>query len=106
MNLCLMRVIAPLLLLLFAGDAYSYSFGLQWTFETKGAIGPPVLADINGDGKREIAFTTIDGFAYVLSSDGELMWSFMTGGRRRLPTNFGLIPGLTVADLERMEPQR
>ena len=99
MNFCVMRLIAVLILLIMVGDAYS--FEQLWAYEAGGEIASPVIADVDGDGKKEVVFSTTDGFVYALRGDGGLMWSFMTGGKRRLPSNFGLIPSPTVADLDR-----
>jgi outer membrane protein assembly factor BamB len=37
---------------------------------------PPVLADINGDGKQEVIVCSDNGFLYVLTDGGKLLWEF------------------------------
>ena len=40
---------------------------------------PPNVADINGDGKKEIVFGSESGNIYALSPDGELLWKKKIG---------------------------
>ena len=53
---------------------------LQWRFAQDGwLIGSPLLADLNGDGLREVVFGSYSGELFALSSGGELLWRFSVG---------------------------
>lgn len=57
---------------------------ILWTFDLKdNAFGNPSAADLDGDGFKEIVFSTYrnDGFVYALNSeDGSLLWKYNIGG--------------------------
>ena len=72
-------------LLLFGSEsgsiqAISESGKPQWQFKAKGAVRTtPLVADINGDGKEEIVFGSIDKTLYAIRGDGSLLWAFNAG---------------------------
>jgi outer membrane protein assembly factor BamB len=89
--------IAIILLLISLGEAYSLE--LLWTYETRGEVGSPTLADVDGDGMLDIIVISTDGFAYVLRGNGTLMWSFMYKLRGRRPINPGIFSSPVAVDL-------
>ena len=53
---------------------------LQWRFAQDGwLIGSPLLADLDGDGLREVVIGSYSGELFALSSGGELLWRFSAG---------------------------
>ena len=41
---------------------------------------PPTLADINGNGNKEVIVGSDAGVLHVIGHDGKLLWDFKTGG--------------------------
>jgi hypothetical protein len=58
----------------------------------------PAVADLDGDGKREILFPAYDGVLYAIHSDGQLFWKFSFAD---LGTRFATEP--VIADLNNDE---
>ncbi|MEK6968196.1 MAG: PQQ-binding-like beta-propeller repeat protein [Nanoarchaeota archaeon] len=54
----------------------------QWQFKAKGPIKTtPLVADINGDGKEEVIFGSLDKYLYALNGEGKLIWAFNAGSQ-------------------------
>ncbi|MBD3388772.1 MAG: PQQ-binding-like beta-propeller repeat protein [Candidatus Altiarchaeales archaeon] len=72
-----------------AESSFSFDdFNILWHFQTGEAVrGPPSVADIDGDGVRDIVFGSDDDHLYVLDDRGRLKWEYETGGNvRSAPT--------------------
>ncbi|MCG3112545.1 MAG: VCBS repeat-containing protein [Candidatus Manganitrophus sp. SB1] len=96
-------------LFVFRSDATRFP-GFERPFETRGHHSPrvtedpggnivdvtpaPAVADLDGDGKKEILFPAYDGVLYAVHSDGQLFWTFAFSD---LGTRFASEP--VVADL-------
>jgi outer membrane protein assembly factor BamB len=49
----------------------------KWDFDARSAIsGPPCVADVDGDGKKEIIFGTKKGRVFVLGQDSGIKWFY------------------------------
>ena len=53
----------------------------KWTYQTGGAVySTPAVGDVNGDGKLEVVFSSLDGWLYTVSAEnGVLVWKFNIG---------------------------
>ena len=51
-----------------------------WVYRTDDRLYySPVAGDLNGDGRLEVVFTTLEGMVYALDIGGELVWSYDLG---------------------------
>jgi outer membrane protein assembly factor BamB len=53
----------------------------RWAYQTGGSVySTPAVGDINGDGKLEVVFSSLDGWLYAVSAEnGSLVWKFNMG---------------------------
>ncbi|MFB6196922.1 MAG: FG-GAP repeat domain-containing protein, partial [Halobacteriaceae archaeon] len=50
-----------------------------FTYETDGAIvSSPTVADLNGDGEKEIVFGSCDNHVYAITNNGDTIWNYET----------------------------
>lgn len=65
-----------------------------WKREVFGKpVGPPVVADLNGDGEREVLCLTDTGVLSAHGSGGRLLFAWETGQRYRAPASAGDVDG-------------
>ncbi len=59
-----------------------------WKSKVNGCIRSSSIADLNGDGYKEIIVGTVimegngDGYVYILSHDGEILWQYHAGSKQ------------------------
>lgn len=53
----------------------------RWSASVEGMPVSPAVADVDGDGKAEIACVTGEGKLFLIASDGAVLWRFILGGR-------------------------
>lgn len=56
----------------------------------------PVIADIDGDGKKEIIVGPIDGMVYCLNNEGKELWNYYVGSD---PQNHGVAISPAICDI-------
>jgi len=60
----------------------NYSGKLLRKYTTNGqVVAPPLIADVNSDGRREASFGSVKGVFYVLNENGSAYWTVGPGGR-------------------------
>jgi outer membrane protein assembly factor BamB len=71
----------------FKGARYSIDLRLSFipTDEAQRMFGSPAIGDVNGDGRKDIVFGTIDGMLHVYDGSGTgttgtVIWEYQTGG--------------------------
>ncbi|MDD4856615.1 MAG: S8 family serine peptidase [Candidatus Krumholzibacteria bacterium] len=82
--------------------AYSSSGALLWEHATTGAVSAtPALADLDGDGKLEVACGS-GGYLYVIDGDGGTFagsWPFNIGGTKVSSAAIGDVDGDALAEI-------
>jgi tetratricopeptide (TPR) repeat protein len=67
-----------------AGGVSRYNLtdlALLWQYQSADAVkSSPAVADIAGDGAKEIVFGSDDRYLYAVDAGGRLLWRFKTGG--------------------------
>ncbi len=60
--------------------------GIVWRYQTQAGhvwgnrgVGPAAVGDLDGDGSDEVVFSSADGYAYCVGSDGTLRWTAYVG---------------------------
>lgn len=60
----------------------------------------PAVADLDGDGKKEILFPSYDGNLYAVHPDGTLFWKFLFADPRALPVEGPFASEPVIGDLD------
>lgn len=72
-----------------------------WNFTSGAAVrSSPALADLDGDGRRDVVVGSSDGYLYALRDDGAQLWKFQTGVGSCGGPRQGVFGSPAIADLD------